>query len=161
MSQEKMQGGAFGGVEDLYREVILEHFKSPRNKGPLPCANTNAVGMNPFCGDQIRVSALIEDGKVKDIHYEGRGCAISQSSASMMTDIFRGKTIEETQALLSQFKSIFGIEEGEITSNGKQALNNLGDLQALEGVKKYPVRIKCALLAWNTWLEALKTKKIT
>jgi nitrogen fixation protein NifU and related proteins len=158
MVTEKMQGGTFGGVDDLYREVILEHFKSPRNKGPLPEADLKADGMNPLCGDKISLSARVKDGKVAEVHFDGHGCAISQSSASMMTAVFKGRPVEETKELTRLFKSIFGIESGNGEAPVKFTHDDLGDLQALEGVKRYPVRIKCALLAWNTWLEALKTQ---
>ncbi len=156
MAAEKIQGGAFGGVDDLYREVILEHFKSPRNKGILDNANTQAEGMNPLCGDQIQIQAIIENGAIKDIKFDGHGCAISQSSASMMTAQVKGKTIEQTLALTQLFKNIFGIPASSAMETQKLTTSDLGDLEALEGVKKYPVRIKCALLAWNTLLESIK-----
>ncbi len=143
-----------GGVEELYREVILDHFKTPRNKGSLEKANIKASGMNPLCGDQISVTALIDGGKVKDLKFDGHGCAISQSSASMMTAALKGKTLEEVRGISSLFKQMFGLEEKKKDFNPDE----LGDLEALEGVKKYPVRIKCAVLSWNTLLEALKEK---
>jgi nitrogen fixation protein NifU and related proteins len=151
-----LQGGAMGGVEELYREVILDHFKSPRNKGALPNANAHADGMNPLCGDQITVSAVVDNGVIRDIKFDGHGCAISQSSASMMTDAIKGKNISDALKVSQAFKKIFGIEgEASIDTSSVE----IGDMEALEGVKKYPVRIKCAVLSWNTFLEALKNLK--
>ncbi len=142
-----------GGVEELYREVILDHFKSPKNRGELPNANTKAEGMNPLCGDQLSISAIIDGGKVTDVRFEGHGCAISQSAASMLTELMKGRTLTEVRALTSTYKKMFGLEEkGE--SPFQQ--DDLGDLISLEGVKKYPVRIKCALLSANTLLESLE-----
>lgn len=142
-----------GGVEELYREVILEHFKVPQNKGSIPHPTVKADGMNPLCGDQISVSAILDGDKIKDIKFEGHGCAISQSSASMMTAALKGKTLNDARGLTALFKKMFGVEEKGVTL--PKDPDALGDLEALEGVKKYPVRIKCALLSWNTLLEAL------
>jgi nitrogen fixation NifU-like protein len=150
----KVEGGAMGGVEELYREVILDHFKTPRNKGHIENANVKADGMNPLCGDQITITATVDGGKIKDLKFEGHGCAISQSSASMMTAALKGKSLSEAQSITSLFKQMFGLEE----KKGDADPEALGDLEALEGVKKYPVRIKCAVLSWNTLLEALKGK---
>ena len=155
------QGGLFGGADELYREVILDHFKSPRNRGRIEGAPIKAEGVNPFCGDQIAITALLEGDKIKDVKFEGRGCAISQSSASMMTSLIKGKSVKEAEAFTRFLTSIFGVELPEdekqpLGQNHPFSHNDLGDLEALEGVKKYPVRIKCALLAWNTLLESLK-----
>ena len=150
-----LQGGAMGGVDDLYREVILEHFKSPRNKGKLAHPTAQADGVNPLCGDQISISALIENGVVKDIKFDGQGCAISQSTASMMTAAIKGKTLADAKAFTKFFKDLFGVKDATIAEGKKFSPEDLGDLEALEGVKKYPVRIKCALLSWNTFLESL------
>ena len=152
MSADRLQGGVMGGVEDLYREVILEHFKSPKNRGRLDAANARAEGLNPLCGDQITVSAVVDGGTIKDIRFEGHGCAISQSSASMMTAAVKGRRLESAAALTATFKALFGVEADPAPAKPE----DLGDLEALEGVKRYPVRIKCALLSWNTLLEALK-----
>lgn len=153
MSGDKLQGGAMGGVDDLYREVILDHFKTPRNKGKITDANVMADGMNPLCGDQISVTAVLDGNVIKDLKFDGHGCAISQSSASMMTAAVKGKSLDETFTITRAFKKVFGVEEKQDTA--KTPPVDLGDLEALEGVKKYPVRIKCALLSWNTLLEAL------
>jgi len=160
-NNDKMEGGAFGGADDLYREIILEHFRSPRNRGTVDKATATAEGVNPFCGDQIKVSALIEGDVIKDVKFDGRGCAISQSCASMMTGLLKGKTVPEARAFASSFKKLFGLEADENSSTAGPAvtMDDLGDLQALEGVKKFPVRIKCALLCWNTFLQGLKELK--
>ncbi|OVE78423.1 SUF system NifU family Fe-S cluster assembly protein [bacterium F11] len=151
---DKLQGGSFGGVDDLYREVILDHFKSPHNKGKLKNANTHSEGVNPLCGDQISVMLLIENDSIKEVKFEGHGCAISQSAASMMTDVIKGRLIKDVKELSATFKKIFGIEDPEYTTTAP--LDEIGDAVALEGVRKYPVRIKCALLSWNTLLESIK-----
>jgi nitrogen fixation NifU-like protein len=156
---EKIQGGAMGGVEELYREVILDHFKAPKNRGALPTANAKADGMNPLCGDQLTISAFVENGRLADVRFEGHGCAISQSAASMLTQVVKGKTIEELRRLTQIYKGMFGVEvQGESTSavTASEPSEELGDLVALEGVKKYPVRIKCALLSANTLLETIE-----
>jgi nitrogen fixation NifU-like protein len=147
---DKLAGGAMGGVDDLYREVILDHFKTPRNKGKIKNASVKADGMNPLCGDQINISLVLDGDKIKDIKFDGHGCAISQSSASMMTAALKGKNLNAADAVTKQFKDL-------LTAAGKD-VDQLGDLEALEGVKKYPVRIKCALLSWNTFLEAVKNR---
>jgi len=150
----KKEGGAFGGVEDLYREVILDHFKSPKNKGKCDPSNAQAEGLNPLCGDQIEITAFIDGDRVNEVKFDGHGCAISQSAASMMTQIIKGKTRKEINELAITYKNIFGIQD----KNGAPSpftSEDLGDAVALEGVKKYPVRIKCALLSWNTLLECL------
>lgn len=147
-----------GGVEELYREVILDHFKAPRNKGRIDRPDSEADGVNPLCGDQIKITSLLDDTLIKDVKFEGHGCAISQSSASMMTAAVKGKTISEAIELTQRFKHILGVEGGTPHTNGSVDMDELGDLAALEGVKKYPVRIKCALLAWNTLLQNLEQR---
>ncbi len=156
MSGEKIQGGAMGGVEELYREVILDHFKAPKNRGALPNANAKADGMNPLCGDQLTMSAVLDNGRLADVKFEGHGCAISQSAASMLTQLVKGKTIEELKRLTGTYKSMFGVVVEGIPPVGDTPPEELGDLVALEGVKKYPVRIKCALLSANTLLETIE-----
>jgi len=139
------------GLEDLYREIILDHYKSPRNRGSLEPPAVRAEGHNPLCGDEIEVFIAVEDDKVSDIKISGQGCSISQSSASMMSAAIKGKPIAEVRALISRFKHMMSIEEdGEPDTSAP-----LGDLEALQGVVKFPVRIKCAVLSWNTLAEAL------
>jgi nitrogen fixation NifU-like protein len=142
------------GLEDLYREIILDHYRTPRNRGELETPPAvKAEGHNPLCGDEIQIYLDIADGVVNDIKVGGQGCSISQSSASMMSQAVKGKSIDEVRALVKRFKGMMSIDEvddGIDTSDVK-----LGDLEALQGVVKFPVRIKCAVLAWNTLLEAM------
>ena len=139
------------GLDDLYREIILDHYRSPRNRGELPPPASHAVGHNPLCGDEIEVYLDVQDGIVTDIKVGGQGCCISQSSASMMSQSVKGKPVAEVRALVHKFKSMMSIEEADENA----ADVKLGDLEALQGVVKFPVRIKCAVLAWNTLTEAL------
>ena len=149
------------GLEDLYREIILDHYRSPRNRGELPAPPATRVeGFNPLCGDEIVVYVDVEDGTVEDIRIGGQGCSISQSSASMMSAAVKGKTLDEVQALTRAFKGMMSIHEQSL--DGEEAAPSeadaevkLGDLEALRGVVKFPVRIKCATLSWNTLLQAL------
>jgi nitrogen fixation NifU-like protein len=139
------------GLEDLYREIILDHYKSPRNRGTLEPPAVRAEGHNPLCGDEIEVFIAVENDIVSDIKISGQGCSISQSSASMMSAAIKGKPIADVRALISRFKHMMSIEEdGEPDTSAP-----LGDLEALQGVVKFPVRIKCAVLSWNTLAEAL------
>ena len=140
------------GLEDLYREIILDHYKNPRNRGHLDAPAVNATGHNPLCGDEIEVFVLVEDGRVADVRIGGQGCSISQSSASMMSAAIKGKSLEEVRALVSRFKHMMSIDEDGPDPDTSVPL---GDLEALQGVVKFPVRIKCAVLAWNTLTEAL------
>jgi nitrogen fixation NifU-like protein len=150
------------GLEDLYREIILDHYRSPRNRGELPVPPATRVeGFNPLCGDEIVVYVDVADGVVRDICIGGQGCSISQSSASMMSAAVKGKTLDEVQALTRAFKGMMSIHEQ--TLDGEEAEGpadvdpevKLGDLEALRGVVKFPVRIKCATLSWNTLSQAL------
>jgi nitrogen fixation protein NifU and related proteins len=146
------------GLEDLYREIILDHYRTPRNRGELPVPPArHAEGHNPLCGDEITVFLDVQqvDGVdvVTDVKVSGQGCSISQSSASMMSQAVKGKPVAEVRALVRKFKGMMSIEvEGE----PGDADVPLGDLEALQGVVKFPVRIKCATLAWNTLLQALE-----
>jgi nitrogen fixation protein NifU and related proteins len=144
------------GLEDLYREIILDHYRTPRNRGELPPPASHAVGHNPLCGDEIDVYLQIEGDTVTDVKVGGQGCSISQSSASMMSQAVKGKSVAEVRALVRRFKGMMSIEEE--VPEGEQVLDSevkLGDLEALQGVVKFPVRIKCATLAWNTLVEAM------
>ncbi len=148
------------GLEDLYREIILDHYRTPRNRGELESPPAiRADGHNPLCGDEITVYLALDgtgdDAVVSDIKIGGQGCSISQSSASMMTQAMLGKPVGEVRALARRFKTMMGIEvDDEQQSDADIAL---GDLEALQGVVKFPVRIKCAVLSWNTLLQALDT----
>lgn len=142
------------GLEDLYREIILDHYKNPRNRGTLEPPAVRSEGHNPLCGDEIEVYIDVKDGIVSDIKISGQGCSISQSSASMMSAAVKGKTVEQASALIHRFKHMMSIEE-ETTEPDTTV--PLGDLEALQGVVKFPVRIKCAVLAWNTLAEGLES----
>jgi nitrogen fixation protein NifU and related proteins len=137
--------------DDLYREVILDHFRQPRNHCRLTDPDVNVEGVNPLCGDQLRLTLKLSDGRIQDVRMEGKGCSISQASASMMTEAVQGKDFAETQGLVKAFKHLM-LENG----TAEELPEEMEELAALEGVKKYPVRIKCALLSWNTLLEGLK-----
>jgi nitrogen fixation NifU-like protein len=137
--------------DDLYRDVILDHFKNPRNHGRLPDADIDVEGVNPLCGDQIQLTVKMAGDRVADIHVDGKGCSISQSSASMMTEALKGKSLGRCEELVKDFKRMM-LEKGA----AEELPEDLEELAALEGVKKYPVRIKCAVLSWNTLLEGLK-----
>jgi nitrogen fixation protein NifU and related proteins len=161
------------GLEDLYREIILDHYRNPRNRGELSSPPATRVeGFNPLCGDEIVLFLDVEDGVVSDIRIGGQGCSISQSSASMMSAAVKGKTLDEVRALSRAFKGMMSIHEqaldGDPGSDGNgdgagpdqadaaaDEQVKLGDLEALRGVVKFPVRIKCATLSWNTLLQGL------
>jgi nitrogen fixation NifU-like protein len=145
------------GLEDLYREIILDHYRTPRNRGELPVPPArHAEGHNPLCGDEITVYLQINGDTVADVKVDGQGCSISQSSASMMSQAVKGKTVGEVRAIVRKFKGLMSIpDDGAEPDDADIAL---GDLEALQGVVKFPVRIKCATLAWNTLLQALNTE---
>lgn len=127
-------------LDDLYRELILDHYAHPRNRGELPDPDIRIEGANPLCGDELSIFVRLADGKIADIRFVGRGCSISQASASMMTEQLKGKTLAEARGLSARFRAMMhGEPVGE---------DELGDLMALQGVRKFPVRIKCATLSW-------------
>lgn len=135
-------------LDELYRELILDHYRHPRHKGALPAATAKSEGYNPLCGDEIALELAIEDGVIKDVAFSGRGCSISQASGSMMTDAIVGRTLAEALALLGDFKRMMLEPEREPSEA-------LGDLEAFQGVAKFPVRVKCATLAWHVLEEGL------
>jgi len=144
------------GLEDLYREIILDHYRTPRNRGELPTPPAVvAQGHNPLCGDEITVFLEVRDGAVSDVKVAGQGCSISQSSASMMSQAIKGRSVDEVRALVRRFKGMMSIEDISDDATDGDGVQ-LGDLEALQGVVKFPVRIKCATLAWNTLLDALE-----
>jgi nitrogen fixation protein NifU and related proteins len=147
------------GLEDLYREIILDHYRSPRNRGELDPPAIMAEGFNPLCGDEIKVFLMVEDNKVKDIRISGQGCSISQSSASMMSQAVKGKTVDEARAVIRAFKAMMTPPDPEHDHDHDEPQVKLGDLEALSGVQKFPVRIKCATLAWNTLTQAIDDTK--
>ena len=148
------------GLEDLYREIILDHYRSPRNRGDLPVPPAHKVeGFNPLCGDEVVLYIDVDPDTdtVRDVKIGGQGCSISQASTSMMSSAVKGKSLEETRRLIRAFKALMSIHESKLEGDGDGAdlaadLDGvrLGDLEALQGVVKFPVRIKCATLAWNT-----------
>lgn len=138
-------------LSDLYQEVILDHNKSPRNFHKLEDANRSAEGYNPLCGDKVTVYVKLEDDIIREISFEGSGCAISKASASMMTESLKGKNAEEAEALFQQVHKMLtaGPEPGK-------ELSALGKLAVLSGVCQFPARVKCASLSWHTLHQALK-----
>ena len=152
------------GLEDLYREIILDHYRAPRNRGELPVPPAHRVeGFNPLCGDEIVLFVEVDGDTVTDIKIGGQGCSISQSSASMMSAAVKGKTVAEVEQLTRAFKAMMSIHESSLEGDGSESEAELdevpdvklGDLEALRGVVKFPVRIKCATLAWNTLQQGL------
>jgi nitrogen fixation NifU-like protein len=161
------------GLEDLYREIILDHYRSPRNRGELESPPAVRVeGFNPLCGDEIVVTLSVEDGVVADIKIAGTGCSISQSSASLMSAAVKGRSVEEARELIATFKGMMSIHEATLPAGAgasgdggaapepepePEAIDvaELGELAALQGVVKFPVRIKCATLSWNTLAQGL------
>ena len=156
------------GLEDLYREIILDHYRTPRNRGELETPPARrAEGFNPLCGDEIIVYLEVNDsGVIDDVAIGGQGCSISQSSASMMSVAVKGKTVQDARRLIVAFKGLMSIHETDIGGDGSEAAlgieldgasedMKLGDLEALRGVVKFPIRIKCATLSWNTLAQAL------
>lgn len=140
-------------LEELYKEVILDHYRSPRNKGRLDPHDVALERNNPLCGDEIELFVRFDGDSVDGITFDGKGCSISLASASMMTEKIQGLSRDEASALADEIKSMMA---GETDGDAKQ----LGDLVSLKGVVKYPVRIKCALLGWNTLLEALEERAV-
>ncbi len=166
------------GLEDLYREIILDHYRNPRNRGELDTPPAHRVeGFNPLCGDEVVVYLDVEDAKVVDVKISGQGCSISQSSASMMSSAVKGKSVPQARALIRAFKGMMSIHEHRLDGDDREGSGNgsggdssggdgregdssnepvrLGDLEALQGVVKFPVRIKCATLSWNTLAQGL------
>ena len=143
-------------LEDLYREVILDHYRNPRNKGHLESPDAVAQGVNPLCGDEITIELNFDGDVVSDVAVSGQGCSISQSSASMMTDAIKGKSRTEIEALTTKFRDMMSLDgESDIGLDPERPGAVLGDLEALQGVRKFPVRIKCASLGWNVLIDAL------
>jgi nitrogen fixation NifU-like protein len=141
----------FADVDDLYQEIILDHYRSPRNQEKLAESDLEAQGLNPFCGDEVVLQIKLIDGLVSGVSFKGTGCSISQASASILTDAIKGKTLSEAEALYFRFRDMmYGKDHSE------DGMDQLGEAEALAGVKKFPIRIKCALLAWATLEDAIK-----
>ena len=145
---KKMINNSLPQLDELYKEVILEHYRSPHGRIPVEKTDYFAEGMNPLCGDEIKLSLELNGKNIKKVHIEGHGCSISVASGSMLAQILEGKTIEEAKEVSRYLKNVMHDKV-----NGKQ--KDIGDLETLFGVKKFPVRIKCALLPWTTFEEAL------
>ena len=146
-------------LDDLYREIILDHYRTPRNRGELASPPAVRVeGFNPLCGDELVIYLAVDDGVVTDIKLTGHGCSISQASSSMMSVAVKGKTVTEVGAIIDRFKEMMTLKERSLDEHGEPValdLRTLGEIAALAGVVKFPVRIKCATLAWNTLAQAL------
>jgi nitrogen fixation NifU-like protein len=151
VSEERGSAGGLGFGEDLYKDIILDHSSSPRCHGTLEHPTHSHVGLNPLCGDEVELQFVVRDGVIEQVRFKGDGCAISQASASMFAQQAKGKTVAELRALTETFRSWMRDRELEVPSA------DIGDLEALAGVRRYPARIKCALLAWTTAEQALKT----
>lgn len=146
-------------LDEIYRDVVLDHYKSPRGRAPIASPDVHVEGTNPLCGDEVTLELKFHGDRISEVGVKGRGCSISVASGSMLAEMLPGKTREEAAQILSTFKALM---HGQKPADG----TDLGDLDALEGVNKFPVRVKCALLAWTTLEEALggdrtKTKGIT
>ena len=137
-------------LDELYRDLILDHYRQPRNHTPLAHPTCATEGENPLCGDQVTVQLELARGRVTNIGFQGRGCSISQASTSMMTECVKGKTVDEAKALIGQFK--------DMMLRGAEPTAALGDLEALQGVRKFPVRVKCAALGWNVLEQLLNAE---
>jgi nitrogen fixation protein NifU and related proteins len=137
-------------LDDLYRELILDHYRHPRNRGTLERRSTHVEGYNPLCGDEVAVELLFDpEGIIEDVAFKGRGCSISQASTSMMTAAVKGRSRRQALDLMDAFKRM-------MTNPEEVPAEELGDLEAFQGVAKFPVRVKCATLAWNTLQEGLE-----
>ncbi len=137
-------------IEDLYQEIILDHYRTPRNRGTLDPADVVEHDDNPVCGDEITIYANLDpDGRIREIRFDGHGCSISMASASMMTEKLRGMTVDEARRYIESFR-------GMMRGDDDARPDDLGDIESLLGVRRFPVRIKCATLAWSTAAKALQ-----
>ena len=134
-------------LDNLYKDIILEHYKHPRNRGRLDPATVSGEGLNPSCGDELELFLNVEDGVISDVKFSGEGCAISQSSTSMMTEAIKGKSVAEALGLSTQFREMI---------RGEEPADALGDLKTLQGISKLHARVKCATLGWVTLEQALE-----
>jgi nitrogen fixation NifU-like protein len=154
------------GLEDLYREIILDHYRNPRNLGELPVPPAvRAEGFNPLCGDEVVVTLAHDGDRLTEVRQAGQGCSISRSSASMMTVAVKDRSVADARALVRKVKAMMSVHEAQLDgedtldgldeADGSASAEELGDVAALQGVVKFPVRIKCATLCWNALLQAL------
>ena len=138
-------------LQELYQEIVMEHNRQPRNFRELQDPNRTAEGFNPFCGDVINLKLKVAEDMIEDVGFQGSGCAISRASASMMTESIKGKSAQEAQEISDAFRRMITLEPAEASDP-----ETLGDLEVLEGVSEFPVRVKCATLAWHTLMAALR-----
>lgn len=143
-------------LRDLYQEVILDHNKAPRNYGSLTGSTHSADGHNPLCGDQLKLHVIVHDGTVEDVRFEGSGCAISTASASLMTEAIKGRSRQEARELFDEFHQLL-TGDPSISADASEAL---GKLAVFAGVREFPVRVKCATLAWHTLEAALSGEHV-
>lgn len=143
-------------ADDLYRETILDHYHNPRNHGEIDHPSTTVEGINPLCGDELTLYLEVKDKKIENVKLKAKGCSINTASGSMMSEALIGKTIDEANEIIELFKKMMLAKNEEVILP-----DELDDLEALQGVKKYPVRIKCALLPWNTMLEGIGNLETT
>ena len=141
-------------LKELYQQVILDHNKNPRNFRKMEKANHFAEGYNPLCGDKLNIYVELEDGKIKDISFQGSGCAISKASASLMSSMVKGLPVEEAEKLFEKFQAVI---TGRITE--EEDIDKLGKLAVFAGVREFPSRVKCASLAWHTMVAAIKQEE--
>ncbi len=142
------------GLDELYRDIVLDHYRSPRNSEPLESPDAEGEAINPFCGDEVRIQLSIVDGLIAGVSISGQGCSISQASASLMGAAVKGRSLPEALAIIEAFRAL--MQGRSHSGDGTAGEIDLGDLVALEGVKRYPVRIKCSLLGWTALQDALK-----
>lgn len=138
--------------DELYREIILDHYRNPRHRDPLPNADVVAEGYNPLCGDEVELRLSFANGNIDGVSFGGRGCSISQASGSLLTDAIAGKPLDEVRRVIDMFTDM-------VKNPDKEPPEELGDLEALQGVAKFPVRVKCATLAWHTLEDGLKQRE--
>ncbi len=138
-----------GSLDDMYREIILDHYRSPRGNKPIDRIDITSAGSNPSCGDELSLELEIEDQRVKDVHVDCRGCAISVASGSMLAELVKGKTIDEVKTIAEAVRKMLKGEQADLPDDSE-------DLEALQGVRNFPVRVKCALLAWVTFIQGIK-----
>ncbi len=148
-----MSVGVENQMDELFREVILDHYRKPRNRGELADATHRLEGMNPVCGDEIFLDVEVAGGRLEAMAFRGQGCSISQSSASMMTERLQGRTIGEARAVAAEVRAML--------VESKAPADDIGDLEALHGVAKFPARVKCALLCWNVLQQAIQPTAMT
>jgi nitrogen fixation NifU-like protein len=140
----------FSEIDDLYQDIILDHYRSPRNQKEISEFDLEVIGINPFCGDEVHMQISLTDESISAVSFNGNGCSISQASASILSDIIKGKTLDQANELYGDFRDMMhGKDLNEIS------MDNLGQAEALSGVKKFPIRIKCALLAWSALNDAV------